>query len=117
MGSDTYEMKSTSHVGDNFDVRRLDSAGDTRANSSDKAAPIQGKGTKVAGLNKNSLVRYAYTISYTEGVPLEIPVFWYWILNLYQKREAFISGIPGLGTKASRAENESQAENPKSTQG
>lgn len=86
MGIETFEMIATSKIRDHFVVSRLDSAADAQVDGEADEEAHEGKGTKVVSLDKKRF-RNPYTITYSDSVPVELPVFCYWMANLYQRRQ------------------------------
>lgn len=75
MGSETFEMTAKSKLRDQFVVYRLSSSGDAEAE----------KGAQVVSVEKK-LGRGIHTITYTDGAPVELPLFCYWIANMFPRR-------------------------------
>lgn len=92
MGNETFEMFATSKLRKNFVVNRLESPTDAQPDSEGQEESHERKGVQVASLVKTSKLRGHYTVSYREDVPAELPVFCYWMANLYLKREAAGAG-------------------------
>lgn len=74
MGNEMFEMTTKSALRDHFVVRRLDSAVDEGAE----------KGAEVITMDK-TFARSLHTIKYSDGLPVELPLFCYWMANLYLK--------------------------------
>lgn len=87
MGGETFEMKVASYekMGTKeYVVKRLDSPVVTRPGR----GGLAGTGEEVFSLEKNKLKRSIHTVSYDEDVPVELPVFCYWMVVLYMKRDS-----------------------------
>lgn len=89
IGDETFEMIATSSSGrwysskDDYVVDRLETA--TDAQTAGEAG--KGKKTNVVSIAKLTYYKNKVAISYCDGVAVELPVFCYWIANMYHSRE------------------------------
>lgn len=79
MGVEIFEMRATHFFKrNNFVVKRV-----TSAASSNGQAASQSRGAQVVHLVRTSGISGQYTISFAEGLPLELPAFCYWFATYF----------------------------------